>query len=180
MRTRTHTQTYVDICSSVQDLVVSGDDCLPGTHVHILLVLRNCCHGDRRHDLQVHWVSWVCCHGDVLLPHDCAFTDRCVNLSVSYFSSISRVARTVHIWINTMYLIYSVCVFVCASEQRRSGAMGSVVYHSALPVMLCWGWKRDHHTPKTGGTQNVAQTSAHARSERSALVAWCSVWTYLL
>lgn len=71
------------LCSSVQELVLSGDDFLPGAHVHILLVLRNRCHGDCRDDLQVHWVSRVCCHGDVLPPHDCACTDWCVNMSVS-------------------------------------------------------------------------------------------------
>lgn len=48
-----------------QVFVISRNDHLPGSHVHIIVVLRHRCHTDRRNDLQVHRVSRVCCHGSL-------------------------------------------------------------------------------------------------------------------
>lgn len=39
----------------------------------------------------------------------------------------------------------------CVSERKRNGEMGFGVYHSVPLDMLCFGWKLDLHTPKTGG-----------------------------
>lgn len=43
--------TYVGF---LQGTFIHGHDYLCGTHVHLLLVLRHCCHGDSWNDLQVH------------------------------------------------------------------------------------------------------------------------------
>ena len=82
--THTHTHTHtlhhsftqaLISASCVQDLVFLGDDHLPGADVHILLVLRNHRHSDRRHDLQIYRVSRVCCHGAVCPPSYCDISE---------------------------------------------------------------------------------------------------------
>lgn len=55
-----HTHSDLWFCLCVQDIVIFGDDDLPGAYVHILLVLCNRCHGDCWNDIQVHRVSRVC------------------------------------------------------------------------------------------------------------------------
>lgn len=39
----------------------------------------------------------------------------------------------------------------CVTERRRSGVTGYVAFLSVLHASLSWGWRRDRHTPRTGG-----------------------------
>lgn len=90
----------------VQDVVISGDDYLPGAHVHILLVLCNHCHGDCWHDIQVHRVPRVGFHGDVLILFELATrSNECV---------MGLLKATVYV----AHMFLHVCVCVCQSGER--------------------------------------------------------------
>lgn len=54
---------------------------------------------------------------------------------------------------------HSWAFFLHVSGQRKSGVMGYAASLSALPVMLWWGWRKDHRTPKTGGEHHTRYTN---------------------